>query len=63
MNPPQMSVDQARAVAARAALQRDRRGTPAMPRRALPLQYDEAGFPIHQATRSFADRVRLLLLG
>jgi hypothetical protein len=33
------------------------------PRRPLPLQYDEAGFPIRPQSRSFAERVRNLLLG
>jgi len=27
------------------------------------MQYDEAGFPISTQSRSFADRVRQLLLG
>lgn len=63
MNPPTMPQDRARAVAARAAHQRDRRTTLVTPRRPLPLQYDEAGFPIRPQTRSFAERVRHLLLG
>jgi hypothetical protein len=58
-----MPQDRARAVATRAAHQRDRRATVVTPRRALPLQYDEAGFPIKPETRSFTDRVRQLLLG
>ena len=63
MNPPAMPQDRARAVAARAAHQRDRRTLTVTPHRPLPLQYDEAGFPISPNTRSFADRVRQLLLG
>ena len=64
MNPPTtMPQERARAVAARAAHQRDRRTMVVTPRRPLPMQYDEAGFPIAPQSRSFADRVRQLLLG
>jgi hypothetical protein len=63
MNPPTMPQDRARAIAARAAHQRDRRTMVVTPRRPLPLQYDEAGFPITPQSRSFAERVRSLLLG
>jgi hypothetical protein len=58
-----MPQDRARAVAARAAHQRDRRTTVVTPRRPLPFQYDEAGLPIMPQTRSLAERVRQLLLG
>ena len=60
--PPTLPQERARAVAARAAHQRDRR-TMVTPHRPLPFQYDEAGLPIMPQTRSFTDRVRQLLLG
>ena len=63
MNPPQMTDNRARTLAARAARQREVRSTPLATRRAFPLQYDEAGFPIRQPMRSFSERVRQLLLG
>jgi len=77
MNPPQttdrrelatgdrelLADERIRVAAARAAQHRYLRSSAVTPRRALPLQYDEAGFPVRPPSRSLSERVRLLLLG